>query len=48
MWDQKKKHKTLSIKEKLKVLKKFDGGASLTSIAKEYNIGNQLSVTFKE
>ena len=33
-----RKHVTLSIGEKLIVLKKIAGGASLASIAKEYSI----------
>ena len=39
MTEGKKKHVTLSIREKLTVLKKIAGGASLASIAKEYGIG---------
>ena len=36
MTEGKRKHVTLSIGEKLTVLKKIAGGASLASIAKEY------------
>ena len=39
MTEGKRKHVTLSIGEKLTVLKKIAGGASLASIAKEYGIG---------
>ena len=38
MTEGKRKHVTLSIGEKLTVLKKIAGGASLASIAKEYGI----------
>ena len=36
MTEGKRKHVSLSIEEKLTVLKKIAGGASLASIAKEY------------
>ena len=39
MTEGKRKHVTLSIGEKLTVLKKIAGGTSLASIAKEYGIG---------
>ena len=38
MTEGKRKHVSLSIEEKLTVLKKIAGGASLASIAKEYGI----------
>ena len=38
MTEGKRKHVSLSIGEKLTVLKKIAGGASLASIAKEYGI----------
>ena len=35
MADEKRKHLTLSIEQKLTILKKFTGGASLSNFAKE-------------
>ena len=36
---QKRRHKTLSIEEKVESVEKIDGGVSLSSLAKEYDIG---------
>ena len=48
MADEKRRHKTLSIEEKLKVLKRIDGGASLSCLAKEYDIGRSTVSDIKK
>ena len=47
MTEGKRKHVSLSIEEKLTVLKKIAGGASLASIAKEYGITLDSYYTLK-
>ena len=48
MTEGKRKHVTLFIGEKLTVLKKIAGGASLASIAKEYGIGKSTVSDIKK
>ena len=48
MAEQKRKHVTLSIEQKLTILKKVAGGASLTTIAKEYDIGKSTVSDIKK
>jgi len=48
MADEKRKHVTLSIEQKLTILEKIAGGASLTTIAKDYGIGKSTVSDIKK
>ena len=43
----KRKHKTLSIKEKLEIIEKLEKGKSGTSLAFEYGVGKATISNFK-